>query len=164
MNSFIYLIRALDPCHLPTMSPPFPIFFRWQLSSNCTRLPLSVGLWPCFPLPLYVCLSLYVLVPNCNKFHVCKNTVFLCNEWGYYSWPMFCFCLGHLASTRVMYLTYTHLDYVLLLPGTQNLDWSYVFDHPLSLLWIFPLPPLRRTTLGMGSLKNLWGLIQISSL
>ena len=28
----------------------------------------------------------------------------------------------------------TILDYVLFLPGTQSLDWSYVFDHPLSLL------------------------------
>ena len=103
MNSFIYLISALDPCHLPTMSPPFSIFFRWQLSSNCTRLPLwvydhvSLSLCVC----LSRCMSWYLVVTN----FMCVKTLFLCNERSYYSWQCFVFCLGHKALIGVMYLT-----------------------------------------------------------
>ena len=45
----------------------------------------------------------------------------------------------------------TVLEHVLLLPGTQS-GLEDLFDQPLSLLWISPLPPLR-ITLEIESLK-----------
>ena len=83
-----------------------------------------------FPSPfLPVWLSLYDLVPSCGKFHVGKNMKgFLFNDWEHYSWTRFAFAWDTQS-------------------GLEDL-----FDQPLSLVWISPLPPLG-ITLGIGSLK-----------
>ena len=82
------------------MSPPFPTFLRWQLSSSCTRLPC-----PCvcghvsLPHSLRAHLSLYILISSCDTFHVYKNTIVFYLMNGDVILEPFCFYLGYIDRT-----------------------------------------------------------------
>ena len=95
MNNFIYLISALHLCHLPIMSPPFPMFLRWTSELQLpwdTSLTLSMAMPFFLSMPPSLCGWLFVLVPSRGQFHVCtKHNCFLWNEWEHHSGTPFAF-------------------------------------------------------------------------
>ena len=72
MNNFLYLISDLHLCHLPIMSPPFPMFLRW---TSEFQLPWAPSL------PLSVTMSVFLSLPPCLCGWLSRNLVeasFMC--------------------------------------------------------------------------------------